>query len=356
MLLVLVKKKVFQMSKSDTSIIAIIPARSGSKGVVNKNIRMCNGKPLIAYSIEHALKSKLINRVIVSTDSEQYAEIGRAYGAEVPFLRPAEISADRSLDIEVFSHALHHLADRENYHPEICVHLRPTHPVREPEAIDEMIEMLLRNPDIDSVRSVTPSKCTPYKMWLKDDKGMLSPVATCDIKEAYNAPRQALPTAYMHDGCIDVVRSRVIMDNYSMTGNSIAGYVQNMDFDIDTEADFIRAEHYLEIKEKLVRGEKLTICFDIDGVLAEKAAQNDYSKAKPILKNIECLNKLYDMGHTIVLFTARGTVTQIDWKDVTVSQLKKWGVRYSELKFGKPAGDIYVDDRFVEIDSLFDFF
>jgi CMP-N-acetylneuraminic acid synthetase len=313
---------------------------------------MCNGKPLIAYSIEHALKSKLINRVIVSTDSEQYAEIARAYGAETPFLRPAEISMDKSLDIEVFSHALRYFAERENYYPEICVHLRPTHPVRNFQMIDEMIEILLNNPDIDSVRSVTQSKYTPYKMWLKDDKGILSPIAACGIKEAYNAPRQTLPIAYMQNANIDVARCRVIMDSYSMTGNCIAGYAQDIDFDIDTEADFIRAEHYLEIKEKIAKGEKLTICFDIDGILAEKTIQNDYSKAEPILRNVDCLNKLHNMGHAIILFTARGSLTREDWREATSFQLKKWGVCYSELKFGKPAADIYVDDRFVEIDNL----
>ena len=335
------------------NIVAIIPIRSsGFKGVINKDVRMCNGKPLFVYSIEHALKSKWINRVVVSTDSEEYAEIALTYGAEVPFLRPADISKDTSFDIEVFSHALYYFADNEDYYPEICVHLRPTAPVRGYKIIDEMIEILLNNPDIDSVRSVSPSKYTPYKMWLKDDKNILIPVAMCDVKDAYNAPRQILPITYVQNSCVDVVRSRTIMNNNSMTGDRIAGYVQGMNFDIDTEADFIRAEHYLEIKEKFINGEKLTVCFDIDGILAEKTIQQDYSKAKPIQKTIEFLNELHQMGHTIILFTARGTVTGTDWNEVTSKQLKKWNVSYSELKFGKPAADIYVDDKFVDIDSL----
>ena len=105
------------------NILAIIPARSGSKSVKDKNIRIMNGKPMLAYSIENALQSGLVNRVIVSTDSPIYQEIACKFGAETPFLRPAEISADSSLDIEVFDHALRWLLDNEGYHADICVHL-----------------------------------------------------------------------------------------------------------------------------------------------------------------------------------------------------------------------------------------
>ena len=109
------------------NILAIIPARSGSKSVVNKNIRLINNKPMMAYSIEHALNSKLINRVIVSTDSEEYAEIARQYGAEVPFIRPAEYATDTALDIDVFRHALTFLKETEGYEADIVVQLRPTY-------------------------------------------------------------------------------------------------------------------------------------------------------------------------------------------------------------------------------------
>ena len=105
------------------NILAVIPARSGSKSVKNKNIRLIDGKPMLAYSIEHALKSRLINRVILSTDSEKYAEIGRQFGAEVPFIRPAEFATDTSLDIDVFRHALLWLKENENYEADIVVQL-----------------------------------------------------------------------------------------------------------------------------------------------------------------------------------------------------------------------------------------
>ena len=123
-------------------ILAIIPARSGSKSVKNKNIRLIDGKPMIAYSIEHALKTPEIDRVIVSTDSEEYANIAREYGADVPFIRPAQYATDDALDIDVFRHALWYLKENEGYEPDIVVHLRPTYPIRNIEDISKTIQMM----------------------------------------------------------------------------------------------------------------------------------------------------------------------------------------------------------------------
>ena len=164
------------------NILAIIPARSGSKSVKDKNIRQIGGKPMLAYSIEHAKQSKYINRIILSTDSEQYAQIGREYGAEVPFLRPAEYATDTALDIDVFYHALSYLKDREQYEADIVVQLRPTYPIRNVEDIDWMIELMIQNPDADSVRTIAPAKEVAYKMWRKREDGSLAPPLT-DIPE-----------------------------------------------------------------------------------------------------------------------------------------------------------------------------
>lgn len=215
-------------------VLAIIPARSGSKTIPHKNIREINGRPMLAYSIDHALKSKRITRTIVSTDSHKYAEIARQHGAETPFLRPAEISQDFSTDLEVFEHALRWLQENENYTPAICVHLRPTHPVRDPAQIDEMIQILIDNDHIDSVRSVVLSPETPYKMWFRRDDGLLYPVIQTDIHEAYNMPRQALPQTFLQNASVDVVRSEVVTGKHSMTGERIFGYVMESCFDIDT--------------------------------------------------------------------------------------------------------------------------
>ncbi len=338
------------MSTVDT--IAVIPARSGSKSVPHKNIRVLNGKPLLAYSIEHALAARGVSRVIVSTDSEDYAAIARKYGAETPFLRPHEIAGDFSTDFEVFQHALQWLHENENTQPELLVHLRPTHPVRDPSEIDRMVELLRAHPEADSVRSLSEARQTPYKMWLFSDAGRIAPVCTCEIPEAYNNPRQLLPKAYMQNASIDVVRSRTVLDKHSMTGDVILGYVMALDFDIDTEAEFLRAERHLLVRESLLQGKPLTICCDIDGIIAEKVPGNDYGAATPNHHNIHLINTLHDAGHSVLLFTARGSLTGLDWQERTRKQMQTWGVRYAGLQFGKPAADIYVDDKLMELDDL----
>ncbi len=160
---------------SKPAVLALIPARQGSKSILHKNIRSIGGKPMLAYSIEHALAAKRVTRTIVSTDSPYYADIARSFGAEVPFLRPDAISQDHSTDLEVFAHALNWLREHENYVPDICVHLRPTYPVRNPADIDRMIEILESDPTLDAVRSVAESPETPYKIWFRGLMACLLP-------------------------------------------------------------------------------------------------------------------------------------------------------------------------------------
>lgn len=246
-------------------VLAIIPARSGSKSVKDKNIREINGKPMLAYSIEHGLKSEKINRVIVSTDSEKYAEIAKEYGAEVPFLRPEEYARDTSLDLEVFEHALKFLKEKEGYVPDIIVQLRPTYPIRKISDIDKMVEIMEQDETIDSVRCIAPAKEIPYKMWLKGENGEIHPLMT-DIPECYNMPRQELPKAYYQNACIDVIRTRVITEGHSMSGKKIIGYEMDENFDIDTEEEFLKAaEWILEQNKKKVS--VIIPCYNAENVL-----------------------------------------------------------------------------------------
>jgi len=214
-------------------VLAVIPARSGSKSIKDKNIRLLNGKPMMAYSIEHAVNSRSINRIIVSTDSKKYGLIAKKYGAEFPFLRPVAISGDLSTDLEVFVHTLTWLKENEGYSPDICVHLRPTYPIRDYIDIDNMVEILINNPELDSVRTVAISPETPYKMWFRDYSGFLTPVIHTSIKDAYNQPRQSLPLTYLQNACIDVIRSSTILMKNSMSGARIYGYVMEHNWDID---------------------------------------------------------------------------------------------------------------------------
>ncbi len=328
-------------------VLAVIPARSGSKSVIDKNIRPINGKPMLAYSIEHAKASKYVTRIILSTDSEKYAEIGRSFGAEVPFIRPSEFATDSALDIDVFRHALFFLKEKQNYFPDIVVQLRPTYPIRQPEDIDSMVEMLINDPNADSVRCIAPAKEIAYKMWRKSSNGRIIPLLD-DIDEAYNMPRQALPKIYYQNACIDVVRATVITEQNSMSGKNVLGYEMNHNFDIDTEQDFASASAYLTLKETT----NSTFVFDIDGVIAQFRENLDYASSCPIQDVIDIINKLYDRGNKIVLFTARGYKTGIDWQKITEKQMRDWGVKYHELKFGKPDATYYIDDKMLDLNVL----
>jgi len=153
----------------DKLIFALIPARSGSKGIKDKNIIDFKGKPLFVHSIIQGIESQYIDEVYVSTDSEKYAEIAKSYGAKVPFLRPLEISGDNSTDFEVFDHFVSFLINNKYTLPDILVHLRPTYPTRKVNDLDDAIQLFLRHFDAaDSLRSVIKAKQTPYKMWKKD--------------------------------------------------------------------------------------------------------------------------------------------------------------------------------------------
>ena len=204
---------------SEKKILAVIPARSGSKSVKNKNIRKINGKPMLAYSIEHAKNSKYINRIIVTTDSEEYAAIAREYGAETPFIRPAEFATDTALDIDVFRHALTWLKEKEAYEPDVVVQLRPTDPFRDSEDIDKMIEIMLNDESVDAVRSVKENEVVPHKMWYLEEDGTMEPILK-DIPEAYNMPRQELPKTYYQNGNVDLLRPSNIWKYNSMTGKN----------------------------------------------------------------------------------------------------------------------------------------
>jgi CMP-N,N'-diacetyllegionaminic acid synthase len=195
----------------------------------------------VAHAVEQSRASQSISRTIVSTDDQEIAAVARQYGAEVPFLRPSAISGDLATDLELFTHLLGWLRDHEGTLPDICVHLRPTYPVRHVADIDHMVAVLASRPELDSVRSVVLSEETPFKMWFRGNEGLLTPVVTSDIADAWNLPRQQLPRTYIQNAAIDVVWSRVILEQRSMTGTAIHGYVMNENLDIDTEADLARA-------------------------------------------------------------------------------------------------------------------
>ena len=219
-------------------IVAIIPARGGSKGVPDKNIRLLEGKPLIAYSIAAADKSKLINRTIVSTDSKLYSNLAKKYGAEVPFLRPVELAQDSSTDYDFVKHLLDWLEDNEGSVPDILIHLRPTTPLRDPEIIDNAIEILINNIEATSLRSAHEMPETAYKQFELENgyyKTIFSGLFELDNA---NQSRQSYPKTYSPNGYVDVLRTSFILDNNLLHGNRVMGFVTNVTTEIDTIEDF----------------------------------------------------------------------------------------------------------------------
>lgn len=220
-------------------VLALIPARGGSKGIPRKNVIDIAGKPLIAWSILQAQESARITRVIVSTDDGEIASIARDWGAEVPFTRPAEYADDRAPDIDVFRHALRYLAEHESYEPEMVVHLRPTGPVRRVDDIDHVVDLLAASPHADAVRSVSLVHQSPYKMWRLRDDGTMEPLLTIPgMPDCQSQARQSLPLVYWQNGYVDALRPRAVLDKHSMWGSRVIPFVvETALFELDYPED-----------------------------------------------------------------------------------------------------------------------
>jgi N-acylneuraminate cytidylyltransferase len=237
-------------------ILGLILARGGSVRVPRKNIRNLAGRPLIYYIIKTAKKSSYINRVIVSTDDVEIAEVARRCGAEVPFYRPKELAREDSPEFEAIEHALNWLRDNEGYIPDLVVKLFPTSPFLRSETVDRAIELMLENPDADSLRSVRMCKEHPFKMWVIEGNRLRSFVSLDKKpKDGHSLPYQVLPKVCIQNACIDVIRPSNIWEKRSVTGDEILPLVMDEleSFDINTELDFIVAEEIM--KKGLVRGE-----------------------------------------------------------------------------------------------------
>jgi CMP-N-acetylneuraminic acid synthetase len=234
-----------------TEVLAIIPARGGSKSIPRKNIRSFAGHPLIAYSISAGLAAETVSRLLVSTDDAEIAAVARQYGAETPFLRPPEYAQDQTPDLPVFQHALRWLEQHEGYRPEIVIQLRPTSPFRRVWHIDQGVYRLLERPEADSVRSVCVPFQNPYKMWHIDPNGFMQPLMQTGFAEPYNLPRQALPEAYWQTGYVDAAWADTILTKNSMTGSCILPLVIDPTewIDIDSPSDWRNAERLLESGE-----------------------------------------------------------------------------------------------------------
>jgi len=234
------------------NILAIIPARSGSKGVKDKNIRILDGKPLLWYSVEAARQCPYIHTTLVSTDSEQYAEIARACGAEAPWLRPAALSSDTTASIDVVIHALEYYRQEGQHFDAVCL-LQPTTPLREKGSLTGAIERF-RMLDADALISVVPvpHEYNPHWLFEADAQGLLR-IATGE-KEIIRR-RQELPPAFMRDGSIYLTKTSVLLEQHSLYGEKLAYWENSLDFrvNIDVEADWALAEEkVISLKNRFI--------------------------------------------------------------------------------------------------------
>ena len=221
--------------------LGLIPARGGSKGVPGKNVRALAGRPLVAWTIETARACARIDRLVVSTDDERIAEVCRRSGAEVPFLRPAELAADDTPDRPVYDHAVDWLAGSDGYRPDAVVWLRPTAPLREPGDIDRALDLLVET-GCDTVRSVCRAEHHPY--WMRTlDGDRLRPLLDAADDAVFHR-RQLLPAVYRLNGAVDVVRCSSAAERGELFAGDVRGYVMppERSVDLDTELDFALAE------------------------------------------------------------------------------------------------------------------
>ena len=216
-------------------VLVIIPARSGSKGIKNKNIRLVKKKPLLSYSIKYAKKCKFVDNIIVSTDSLKYANIAKKYKADVPFLRPKKLSGDKVQDYPVIKDCLN---KSEKYYKnkfDYIVLLRPTSPFREKQLIEKGLNKINKIKFSSSIRSVIQTKSHPYRHWRINKEGKLNSIIL-KIKEPYNIPRQQLPKIFFQTGDLEIIKRRTII-NGSISGNYVIPLLVKTYKDIDEIED-----------------------------------------------------------------------------------------------------------------------
>ena len=233
-------------------IVALIPARSGSKGIPNKNIKLICGLPLIAFSIAVAKKSKLIDRVIVSTDSQEYADIAIKYGAEVPFIRPASISGDSSTDIQFIDHAISWFEDNESFVPKFIAHLRPTTPIRSYKVVDDALRGFI-NSKFTALRSCHKMSESSYKTFeIEDSKLKCLCNGSFDIEIA-NHSRQSYPETYNANGYIDVIRSDMVKNHGLIHGNYVQAFITEPAYELDEISDVELLEYLMKKRPDFIK-------------------------------------------------------------------------------------------------------
>ena len=235
-----------------TLVYAIIPARSGSKGVPDKNIRLLGKQPLISWSIAACRNAALIDRTFVSTDAASYAEIAVAAGAEVPFLRPAELSQDFSTDLDFILHAISWFEQNDRV-PDFIAHVRPTTPFREASIVDKAIDQFACSSGFTALRSVHQMAESAYKCFEINGRGCLASLGSGSTRlDQQNAARQLFTSTYQANGYVDVLSVPHILANREIHGASVVPFITEDVVEVDTENDFERLEFQLSRNPQLI--------------------------------------------------------------------------------------------------------
>jgi len=230
------------------TVVALIPARSGSERVRDKNIRPLAGHPLLAYAITSARQAGIFDRIVCSTDSGKIAEVAQRYGADIPFLRPAKVATSTSPDIEWITHALTQLDE----HYDLFAIVRATNPFRGPDVLQRGLERLLATPEADSIRAVELVKQHPGKMWVLEGKTMRPLLDQSHLESAWHAGQyQALPEVYVQNSALEIAWTRVVSQTGTREGRVVAPYLTQgyEGFNIDDEDDWDRARRLLDAGE-----------------------------------------------------------------------------------------------------------
>jgi len=233
------------MAKKQPSIVGLIPARAGSKRVPDKNIRLLAGHPVMAYTIAATLESGVFSDVIVSTDSEQYAEIAQYYSAEVPFLRPPELAGDVSPDIEWLDYTLKKLAENGREYDCFCI-LRPTSPFRLPETIQRAWQAFLAEDGVDSLRAIEKCQQHPGKMWVVRVNRMVPLLPLSPAEQPWHSSQyQSLPEVYIQNASLEIAWTRVVLKEKTIAGTVLMPFFTEgyEGFDVNNPYDWNLAEY-----------------------------------------------------------------------------------------------------------------
>lgn len=250
---------------SHSALIALIPARSGSKRISDKNIRPLAGHPVMAYTIQAARRSGIFARVVVSTDSRQYAEIARRYGAEVPFLRPKEFASDTSPDIEWVQDMLRKFRAEGNEYDGFSI-LRPTSPFRRPETILRAWQAFRAEKNVDSLRAVEKVKQHPGKMWLVN-KNRMTPLLNRKNSNGqpwHSCQTASLPEVYVQNASLEIAWTRVVFRNHSISGKVILPFFTEgyEGFDLNHPEDWAFAEELVNRGTVTLPDLQTAVCHD----------------------------------------------------------------------------------------------